>query len=65
MKPVSKYYKQQQYNVLHTAIDNVDRFNISIKGNDHLTGFVVSSNLTSDLMKELNALGYQITKKSK
>ena len=63
MKKVSKYYKQQQYNVMHTAIDNtIERFNISIKGNEHLTKFIVNSNLTSDLMSALKELGYQITK---
>lgn len=66
MKKVSQYYKQQQYNVMHTAIDNIiKRFNVSIKGGEHLGEFVVNGNLTSDLMRAIDELGYKITKKPK
>lgn len=63
MKRIKEYYRQLQYNVLQTAIESINKkFNISIKNNEHLSGFIVDSNLTSDLMKALNELGYQITK---
>lgn len=57
MKKVKEYYKQLQYNVVQTAIDN-------LPSKDRLVAqdFVSQMNLTSELISELNVLGYEITK---
>jgi len=53
---ISQYYKQQQYNVLQTAVDNIKTICAPLTD----LGFLESSNVVCDIMQELQKLGYGI-----
>lgn len=59
MNQIKNYYKQLQYNVLQTAIDEIPSRKRLLKAP---TNFNNDCNLTSEIMMALNKLGYQITK---
>lgn len=60
---ISNYYKEKDYNVLQTAIENLNqKYEHKLINDTQKNGFIVNMNLCSDLIEEMKKMGYRIRK---